>query len=102
MKSCSFRALCAMVVCCKASSLQECMRRVVATKENNQDVKSAVIIAVTWLTTSSTLCVALRQIIISIGFLIALMAVIGMHAPVNLGTFNPAGAAPSAQGLHLT
>ena len=42
---------------------------------------------------SICLCVALRQIIITIGFLIALMAVIGRHAPVDLGTFNPAGPA---------
>ena len=34
------------------------------------------------------------QIVITIGFLIVLMVVIGIHAPVDLGTFNPAGPPP--------
>ena len=34
------------------------------------------------------------QIVITIGFLIVLMVVIGIHAPVDLGTFNPAGLPP--------
>ncbi len=45
--------------------------------------------------------VALLQIIITIGFLIALMAVIGRHAPVDLGTFNPAGPAQLSISLHV-
>lgn len=41
------------------------------------------------------------QIVIAIGFLIALMAVIIPHAPVNLGTFNPAGPAHCRTSPHV-
>jgi hypothetical protein len=34
------------------------------------------------------------QIVITIGFLVALMIVIGINTPVDLGTFNPAGGPP--------
>jgi len=45
--------------------------------------------------------------VITIGFLIVLMVVIGIHAPVDLGTFNPAGPPPHPPSLgrpaaHLT
>jgi len=45
--------------------------------------------------TPTPLLIVPRQIVITIGFLIALMIVIGINTPVDLGTFNPAGWAPN-------
>jgi len=44
--------------------------------------------------TPTPLLIVPRQIVITIGFLIALMIVIGINTPVDLGTFNPAGWPP--------